>query len=217
MLAASCSSPTAAAAAATARAIGWWPTCSATSGLATLLFDLLTRAEEAVDLRTRHLRFDIALLAERLLIATDWIAESRPTPPVCRRLRSARAPAPPPRSSRRPSGPTPCAPSSRAAAGPTSPATPSRSCGRRRLLIVGEPRPRGARHEPGCARPACAARWRSRSCRARRTCSRNQERSTRSPVWPPTGSPVASPRRRAGGETSHDRYLVSLSRWRPRS
>ncbi len=44
-------------------------------GLATLLFDLLTPAEEAVDLRTRHLRFDIALLAERLLVAGDSIAD----------------------------------------------------------------------------------------------------------------------------------------------
>ena len=44
-------------------------------GLATLLFDLLTPAEEAVDLRTRNLRFDIALLAERLLIAGDAIAD----------------------------------------------------------------------------------------------------------------------------------------------
>ena len=44
-------------------------------GLATLLFDLLTPAEEDVDLRTRHLRFDIALLAERLLVAGDSIAD----------------------------------------------------------------------------------------------------------------------------------------------
>jgi len=43
--------------------------------LATLLFDLLTPAEEAVDLRTRQLRFDIPLLAERLLIAGDAIAD----------------------------------------------------------------------------------------------------------------------------------------------
>jgi dienelactone hydrolase len=42
-------------------------------GLATLLFDLLTTAEEAVDLRTRHLRFDIPLLARRLVGATDWL------------------------------------------------------------------------------------------------------------------------------------------------
>lgn len=43
------------------------------AGLATLLFDLLTEAEEAVDLRTRELRFDIGLLAERLVGAIDWI------------------------------------------------------------------------------------------------------------------------------------------------
>ena len=43
------------------------------AGLATLLFDLLTREEEAVDIRTGHLRFNIGLLAERLGSATDWI------------------------------------------------------------------------------------------------------------------------------------------------
>lgn len=42
-------------------------------GLGTLLMDLLTPAEEAVDLRTRHLRFDIDLLARRLVEATDWL------------------------------------------------------------------------------------------------------------------------------------------------
>src|SRR2546423_5020844 len=36
------------------------------AGLATLLFDLLTRAEEAVDVATAQYRFDISLLAERL-------------------------------------------------------------------------------------------------------------------------------------------------------
>ncbi len=41
--------------------------------LATLLIDLLTRDEEAIDLRTGHLRFDIGLLAERLVGATDWL------------------------------------------------------------------------------------------------------------------------------------------------
>lgn len=44
-------------------------------GLATLLFDLLTPAEEAIDARTRAIRFDIALLARRLVGATDWIRE----------------------------------------------------------------------------------------------------------------------------------------------
>lgn len=43
--------------------------------LATLLVDLLTRDEEAVDLRTMQIRFDIDLLAERLLGVTDWVAE----------------------------------------------------------------------------------------------------------------------------------------------
>jgi pimeloyl-ACP methyl ester carboxylesterase len=42
--------------------------------LATLLIDLLTPTEEAIDARTAHLRFDIGLLAERLVGATDWLA-----------------------------------------------------------------------------------------------------------------------------------------------
>lgn len=42
-------------------------------GLATLLIDLLTPAEEEADLRTRHIRFDIPLLAERLVGAIDWL------------------------------------------------------------------------------------------------------------------------------------------------
>ncbi len=42
-------------------------------GLATLLIDLLTHDEEEVDLRTRHLRFDIAFLATRLWEATEWL------------------------------------------------------------------------------------------------------------------------------------------------
>jgi dienelactone hydrolase len=43
-------------------------------GLATLLFDLLTRGEEIAERRTRHLRFDIPLLASRLIGAVDWVA-----------------------------------------------------------------------------------------------------------------------------------------------
>jgi putative phosphoribosyl transferase len=43
------------------------------AGLATLLVDLLTPEEEEIDLRTRHLRFDIGLLAERLAGTTDWL------------------------------------------------------------------------------------------------------------------------------------------------
>ena len=42
------------------------------AGLATLLFDLLTTKEDSIDQRTRHLRFDIGLLAARLKGARDW-------------------------------------------------------------------------------------------------------------------------------------------------
>jgi putative phosphoribosyl transferase len=45
----------------------------------TLLFDLLTREEEAVDERTRLLRFDISLLALRLADATIWIKRKMDT------------------------------------------------------------------------------------------------------------------------------------------
>jgi putative phosphoribosyl transferase len=43
------------------------------AGVGTLLFDLLTKEEEAVDVQTRHLRFDIGLLAGRLIDATCWL------------------------------------------------------------------------------------------------------------------------------------------------
>jgi putative phosphoribosyl transferase len=42
---------------------------------ATLLLDLLTAAEEQIDAQTSHLRFDINLLATRLMQATEWSAE----------------------------------------------------------------------------------------------------------------------------------------------
>lgn len=44
------------------------------AGFATLLFDLLTLDEERRDAITAELRFNIALLAERLARATDWVA-----------------------------------------------------------------------------------------------------------------------------------------------
>jgi dienelactone hydrolase len=47
------------------------------AGLATLLMDLLTADEEAVDLRTAHLRFDIRLLSERVIATIDWLASDR--------------------------------------------------------------------------------------------------------------------------------------------
>ena len=49
------------------------------AGLGTLLIDLLTSDEEAVDRDTAHLRFDIELLAGRLVTAIDWLADSRET------------------------------------------------------------------------------------------------------------------------------------------
>src|SRR5215212_8030658 len=47
------------------------------AGFATLLLDLLTREEEAVDERTREYRFDIDLLGRRVIGAADW-AQARP-------------------------------------------------------------------------------------------------------------------------------------------
>jgi putative phosphoribosyl transferase len=43
------------------------------AGLSTLLFDLLTEQEEVIDEQTRHLRFDIGLLTNRLIDVTDWL------------------------------------------------------------------------------------------------------------------------------------------------
>lgn len=49
------------------------------SGIGTLLIDLLTQQEELVDTRTAHLRFDIELLADRLVAATQWLARQPQT------------------------------------------------------------------------------------------------------------------------------------------
>ncbi|HXF29013.1 MAG TPA: alpha/beta family hydrolase [Chlamydiales bacterium] len=48
-------------------------------GIAILLLDLLTPAEEAIDEMTRELRFDIPLLAQRLMMASDWVKEQPET------------------------------------------------------------------------------------------------------------------------------------------
>jgi putative phosphoribosyl transferase len=48
-------------------------------GLATLLIDLLSAEEEEIDRKTRHLRFDIELLAQRLVGATDWLRHNPAT------------------------------------------------------------------------------------------------------------------------------------------
>ncbi len=50
-------------------------------GIGTLLVDLLTAQEEAVDMYTRHLRFNINLLAGRLANATDWLVSYRGVSP----------------------------------------------------------------------------------------------------------------------------------------
>lgn len=55
-------------------------------GFATLLMDLLTRDEERIDVRTREYRFDIPLLAERVVAAIDWCARDervRSLPVAC--------------------------------------------------------------------------------------------------------------------------------------
>lgn len=44
--------------------------------IATILTDLLTEEEEAVDIRTGELRFNVGLLAGRLAAITDWIGET---------------------------------------------------------------------------------------------------------------------------------------------
>jgi putative phosphoribosyl transferase len=47
------------------------------AGAGTLLFDLLTREEEMVDDETRALRFDIGLLAARLVAAAQWLGQQQ--------------------------------------------------------------------------------------------------------------------------------------------
>jgi putative phosphoribosyl transferase len=49
------------------------------AGLATVLADLLTQREEQVDARTGELRFDISLLAVRVIALTDWVTEFEST------------------------------------------------------------------------------------------------------------------------------------------
>ena len=49
------------------------------TGLATLLIDLLSPTEEAIDSRTGSLRFDIRLLAKRVVAAIDWLGQNGQT------------------------------------------------------------------------------------------------------------------------------------------
>src|SRR4051794_16973592 len=45
-------------------------------GISSLFLNLLTREEKEIYLQTRHLRFDIGLLAQRLVGATDWLKQN---------------------------------------------------------------------------------------------------------------------------------------------
>jgi putative phosphoribosyl transferase len=49
------------------------------AGFATLLIDLLTAKEEAIDLQTGQLRFDIGFLANRLVDVTAWLRQQPAT------------------------------------------------------------------------------------------------------------------------------------------
>ena len=101
------------------------------AGFATLLFDLLTAAEERVDRPHRELRFDIRLLAERLLAAVDAVVErpdtSRAPPRNVRREHRSGGRAGRGGGRDRPR----CARSSRAAGGPISRAIRCQGWGRR--------------------------------------------------------------------------------------
>lgn len=49
------------------------------ANLATLLMDLLTVEEEEIDRQTGHLRFNVGLLAERVVAATNWLRRTPDT------------------------------------------------------------------------------------------------------------------------------------------
>jgi dienelactone hydrolase len=55
--------------------------CLQECGLGTLLFDLLTTQEERDDAESGAYRFDVQLLAARLVAATEWLAARPGTPP----------------------------------------------------------------------------------------------------------------------------------------
>jgi putative phosphoribosyl transferase len=49
------------------------------AGIATFLIDLLTKEEEEIDMQTAQFRFDIDLLAHRLIGATEWLKKNPTT------------------------------------------------------------------------------------------------------------------------------------------
>lgn len=49
------------------------------AGFSTLLFDLLTQEEDQIDTETREFRFNIPLLADRLVLVTKWVSYNKET------------------------------------------------------------------------------------------------------------------------------------------
>src|SRR6266540_361407 len=138
------------------------------AGLATLLLDLLTEEEEAVDRDRAELRFDIALLAGRLAAAMDWLRED-------------------PRTSALPIG----------LFGASTGAAAALVVAAERPLQIAAVVSRGGRPDlagpslglvraPTPSSSASSTGW--RSCRRRPISSRSPERWSGSPRWPPTGS-----------------------------
>ena len=97
------------------------------AGLATVLADLLTPAEEGRDARSGELRFDIGLLAARVAAVTDWVAADQRTAGLGMGC-SARARGPPRRWWLLRNGPGPSRPSFPAGGARTWPDSTSAEC-----------------------------------------------------------------------------------------
>ena len=135
------------------------------AGFATLLFDLLTAAEERVDDRTREFRFDIGLLSDRPVAACDLVAGRPDTADLPIGMFGAST-GRRRRSSRRRLGLPWSARWSRGAAVPTSRATPCRRFAAPTLLIVGSRDPQVIElNEEAAARMTCQTRDRDRARR----------------------------------------------------
>ena len=161
-------------------------------GLATLLFDLLTDAEEADDHRTGHNRFDIRLLAERLQHAVGFIGDDPDTAHLPVGLFGASTGA---------AGALVGAADQPERIGavvsrggrPDLAGTRSRRCAHRRCSSSAG----GTRWcSTSTGRPprSCVASTSSSWCPARRTCSKSRARSTRSRASRATGSRPTSGR-----------------------
>ena len=140
------------------------------AGLVTLLFDLLTDKEAA----DRRNVFDIELLAERLALATAWIRQQEATKRLPIGYFGASSGAAAARLQGRES-----APSSRVAAVPDMAGAVLGQVRAPTLLIVGGAGCRRTGPEPSRPLPSCSARKASRSCPARRICSKSPAPSIR--------------------------------------